>query len=82
MRSPSRGLGWIVGGVIALIAAVIAVAIALGFFVFALLTAIVVTLRALFAGGGRVVRATDPGLIEARRIGGHSWVAYGWDGRR
>jgi hypothetical protein len=19
-------------------------------------------------------------LIEARRVGGHSWVAYGWDG--
>jgi hypothetical protein len=24
----------------------------------------------------------DPDLIEARHIGGHSWVAYGWDGRR
>ena len=20
--------------------------------------------------------------VEARRVGGHSWVAYGWDGRR
>jgi hypothetical protein len=31
----------------------------------------------------RTVRApTDPKLIEARHIGGHSWVAYGWDGRR
>jgi len=31
----------------------------------------------------RTVRApTDPDLIEARHIGGHSWVAYGWDGRR
>jgi hypothetical protein len=23
----------------------------------------------------------DPQLIEARRVGGHSWVAYGWDRR-
>lgn len=25
--------------------------------------------------------AADPGLIEARHTGGHSWVAYGWDRR-
>ena len=24
----------------------------------------------------------DPGLIEARHMGGHSWVAYGWNERR
>jgi cobalamin biosynthesis protein CobD/CbiB len=24
---------------------------------------------------------SDPQLIEARRVGGHSWVAYGWDRR-
>ena len=27
-------------------------------------------------------RRADPTLIEARNIGGHSWVAYGWDGER
>ena len=27
-------------------------------------------------------RPSDPTLIEARRIGGHSWVAYGWDQRQ
>jgi hypothetical protein len=26
-------------------------------------------------------RPADPTLIEARRVGGHSWVAYGWDRR-
>jgi len=31
----------------------------------------------------RTVRApSDPDIIEARNVGGHSWVAYGWDGRR
>ena len=24
---------------------------------------------------------TDDGLIEARNVGGHSWVAYGWNER-
>jgi hypothetical protein len=31
---------------------------------------------------GSVRRSDNPNLIEARHIGGHSWVAYGWDGRR
>jgi hypothetical protein len=26
-------------------------------------------------------RSADPDLIEAHHVGGHSWVAYGWDGR-
>ena len=26
--------------------------------------------------------AADPNIIEARHVGGHSWVAYGWDDRR
>jgi hypothetical protein len=32
----------------------------------------------------RTVRArapSDPNLIEARNVGGHSWVAYGWRDR-
>jgi hypothetical protein len=39
---------------------------------------------AAFAFRGRKV-ATSPaedGLIEARNVGGHSWVAYGWNERR
>jgi hypothetical protein len=31
---------------------------------------------------GAVRRGDSPNVIEARHIGGHSWVAYGWDGRR
>jgi hypothetical protein len=26
-------------------------------------------------------RSGEPDLIEAHHVGGHSWVAYGWDGR-
>jgi len=25
---------------------------------------------------------SDPSLLEARHMGGHSWVAYGWNERR
>ena len=30
----------------------------------------------------RAKASTDPNLIEARNVGGHSWVAYGWNERR
>ena len=44
---------------------------------------VVVALSAAALRARRTVRASvDPELIEARHIGGHSWVAYGWDGRR
>jgi hypothetical protein len=38
---------------------------------------------AAFAFRGRKVAAApaDDGLIEARNVGGHSWVAYGWNER-
>jgi NAD(P)H-dependent flavin oxidoreductase YrpB (nitropropane dioxygenase family) len=26
-------------------------------------------------------RGADTDVIEAHHVGGHSWVAYGWDGR-
>jgi hypothetical protein len=42
-----------------------------------------VILAAAAVRARRTVRPpVDPELIEARHIGGHSWVAYGWDGRR
>lgn len=28
------------------------------------------------------VKSTDADIIEAHRVGGHSWVAYGWDNRQ
>jgi hypothetical protein len=29
----------------------------------------------------RSLRRPEPGVIDARHVGGHSWVAYGWDQR-
>jgi len=38
----------------------------------------------LAGAGARARRVAEPpsDILEARRIGGHSWVAYGWDGAR
>jgi glycerol-3-phosphate acyltransferase PlsY len=35
---------------------------------------------AAFALRSRRAKVSDPDLIEAHHVGGHSWVAYGWDG--
>ena len=45
---------------------------------------VVAALAAAALRARRTVRtpADDTDLIEARNIGGHSWVAYGWDSRR
>ena len=44
---------------------------------------VLLALAAAAVRARRTVRApADPDVIEARHIGGHSWIAYGWDGRR
>ncbi|MBA3812849.1 MAG: hypothetical protein H0X27_14605 [Caulobacteraceae bacterium] len=84
-RSAARGLAWF-GGVIAWTAAVavgaaMAVVFAATLLVITLMASALVALTAAAMRTRRAVRATvDPGFIEARQVGGHSWVAYGWDG--
>ncbi len=65
----------------ALVAAVIAVFLAIVFFVFAVATALMLTFRAAFLRPRRVRPTDSPMVIDAQRVGGHSWVAYGWDGQ-
>jgi len=66
-------------------AAVIAVVFAATLVVIGFMATALLGLAA-FAFRGRAAHATassgDPGLIEARHMGGHSWVAYGWNERR
>jgi apolipoprotein N-acyltransferase len=86
-RSALRGVVWIGAAIVWITAAVIAIVVALFFaatIVAGLLMAgALVTLAAAAARARRSVRPQPhPDVIEARRIGGHSWVAYGWDGRR
>lgn len=88
MRRPSGidGLAWI-GGALATAAAV-GVAAVLAIFFAATVVVVGVLGLALLAVGGlayrarRSLRRSDPDVIEARHVGGHSWVAYGWDQRR
>jgi len=87
-RSAFRGLAWI-GGAIASIAAIVtgavlALVFAASLVVILLMAGVILTLAAAAVRARRtaVREPADPDLIEARNIGGHSWVAYGWDGRR
>jgi len=86
-RSAFRGLAWIGGAIAWIAAAVIGAVLALFFAatvaVILVMAAVLVALAAAAVRARRTVRApTDPELIEARHIGGHSWVAYSWDGRQ
>ena len=88
-RSAFKGLAWLAG----LLATCAALAVGAVLAVFATLTGVGIALmsRALLglavlaSRARRSVRskaATDADIIEARNVGGHSWVAYGWNERR
>ena len=84
---PFRGLAWVGAAIAWAAAAAIGAVLALFFaatvVVIAVMAAALLILAAAAARARRTVRPpADSGLIEARHIGGHSWVAYGWDGRR
>jgi hypothetical protein len=87
MWGPFRGLAWLGAAIAwaaaAAIAAVLAIFFAATVVVIALMAGVLLFLAGAAIRARRTVRApADPDLIEARHIGGHSWVAYGWDGRR
>lgn len=88
-RSAFRGLAWLAGA----LATCAALAVGAVLAVFAAATVVLIALMssALLALAGvalrarrtvRTRRADDPEIIEARNVGGHSWVAYGWNERR
>jgi hypothetical protein len=88
-RSAFKGLAWFAGSLAWVTAAAIGAVLTV-FFV-STLVVIVIMATALLAVASvalrarRTVRArstTPDDILEARHIGGHSWVAYGWDGRR
>ncbi len=68
-----------------IIGAMLAVLAAATVAVLAVMTSVVLGLAGLALRARRVrarVPATDSDIIEARRLGGHHWVAYGWNERR
>jgi hypothetical protein len=82
-----KGLAWMGGalaaGVAATLAAVLAVVFAATVLVIALIASVLIAFAGLALRARRsAAAANDPAVLEARNVGGHSWVAYGWDGRR
>lgn len=84
-----KSLAWIAGLIVSAIAAVIALALAVALaasvVVLSVIGGALLLLGSLALRARRVVRAkadAGPQILEARHVGGHSWVAYGWDQRR
>ncbi len=84
-----KGLAWLAGLIVSfvavIVATVMAVALAASVVVIAVMGGALLLLAPLAFRARRAVRAkADPGpqILEARHVGGHSWVAYGWDQRR
>lgn len=86
-RSAFRGVAWIGSALAwtaaAAIAAVLTVFFAATMVVIAIMATGFLAIAAVALRARRTVRAhaANPDVIEARNVGGHSWVAYGWDGR-
>ena len=78
-----RSIAWIGAGLATVAAAAVAAVLALFFaatiVVIAVMASALVTFTGLALRARRSVQPKDPNLIEARHVGGHSWVAYGWD---
>lgn len=79
-----RGLAWLAGVVATVLAAAVGAVLAVFFAASLVVIALMASVLVAFAGFALRARrgarpAADPSVIEARNIGGHSWVAYGWD---
>ncbi len=69
----------------AAVATILAVALAASVVVIGLMGGALLFLASLAMRARRRVEAkadSGPQLLEARHVGGHSWVAYGWERRR
>ena len=72
-------LGWAMTGVVGAIAAAV---IAFALVVLAVMGSAALAVAAVVVGARRTTRSRgDADVIEARHVGGHSWVATGWQGR-
>ncbi len=83
-----KSLAWAVGLLFSIVASVVAVFLAVALAASVVVVAVMGSaLLALATVASRARRTTvkarndGPPIIEARNVGGHSWVAYGWDGQ-
>lgn len=86
--SARQGFAAFFGLVAATLAGAVGLVLALVFaatvVVIGLIGGVLLALAGLAVKARRTARAkpAQDGVIEARQVGGHSWVAYGWDNRR
>ena len=86
--SARKGIATVFGLVAATLAAAVGLVLALIFaatiVVIGFMGSLLLALAGLAMKARRTAKAKpqQDGVIEAHRIGGHSWVAYGWDNRR
>ncbi len=86
--SAKKGFAAVFGLVAAALAAAVGLVLAIVFaatiVVIGLMGSVLLALAGLAMKARRSAKAkaADDGVIEARQVGGHSWVAYGWDNRR
>lgn len=78
-------VGFIATAIAGVIGLVVALSIAAAVVVIGFFGAILLAFASLAMRARRPSRArtsADPEIIEAKRVGGHSWVAYGWDNQQ
>lgn len=86
--SARKGFAAVFGLVAATLAAAVGLVLALVFaatiVVIGFMGSILLALAGLAMKARRTAKAKQgqDGVIEAQRVGGHQWVAYGWDNRR
>ena len=84
-RSLATVAGAIATSIAVAVAAVLAVVFAATLVVIGFMATALLGLAAFALRARRTVAPaapSDPSLLEARHMGGHSWVAYGWNERR
>ena len=80
----ARVIAFAVSATASIVAVMLAVALAASMVVVAVMGGALLALAGLASRARRTVKVrsdSGPPIIEARNVGGHSWVAYGWDRR-
>jgi hypothetical protein len=81
LRSLAVLVGLLATTAAVLVGAVLAVVFTLTMTVIAIMTSALLGFAGLALRARRTATARADGVIEARHLGGHHWVAYGWNER-
>ena len=81
LRSLAQLVGLFATAAAVVVGAVLAVVFAATLAVIAVMASALLGFAGLALRARRTARARADGVIEARHLGGHHWVAYGWNDR-